>query len=476
MPFYHKLGNIPHKRHTQHRRPDGELYTEELFGFEGFSGCSSLLYHYHPPVRVVDVKPCETEELEEWKLPVQRHIHTRTKSAQPVGDPISGRRVLMFNNDCRLGIVLPAEPMDYFYKNGQADELYFIHEGTGRFETNFGVLPYREGDYVLIPHGTIYRIVMDSQQERKETIDAVLNQMTAQERQIVEMRYGLAGKPPLESEEAAKELGISKENLRQIEAGILRKYPNLLGANSKSPEPGEDKQQRWLTVEGKYIQPPKRYRNDYGQLLEHSPFCERDIRVPEELLTITGEEDGKGPFKVLVRANDMLTAYYYDHHPLDVAGWDGYLYPYIFNIEDFEPITGRVHQPPPVHQTFQAHNFVVCSFVPRMYDYHPLSIPAPYNHSNIDSEEVLYYVNGNFMSRKGIDIASFTLHPHGIPHGPHPGAAEASIGKAATEELAVMVDTFRPLKLTKWAQEFDDPSYPTSWLDKKSDAMPTDTD
>ncbi len=237
------------------------------------------------------------------------------------------------------------------------------------------------------------------------------------------------------------------------------------------------KEQRWLTVEGKYITPPKRYRNEYGQLLEHSPYCERDIRVPEELMTITADEAGKGPFEVLVRANDLLTAYYYDHHPLDVVGWDGYLYPYIFNIEDFEPITGRVHQPPPVHQTFQAHNFVVCSFVPRKYDYHPLSIPAPYNHSNIDSEEVLYYVNGNFMSRKGIDVASFTLHPHGIPHGPHPGAAEASIGHEATEELAVMVDTFRPLKLTRWAEEYDDPSYPKSWLDeKKGDGMPTDTD
>jgi len=223
-------------------------------------------------VRVVDLKPCATEALEDWAEPVQRHHHLRTKSASAGGDPITGRRVLMYNSDCRLGIVRPTQPMSYHYKNGQADELYFIHEGTGRFETNFGVLPYREGDYVLIPHGTIYRIDMDS------------------------------GKP-----------------------------------------------QRWLTVEGKYIAPPKRYRNDYGQLLEHSPYCERDIRVPEELMAVTGEEQGKGPFEVRVRANDVLTAYYYDHHPIDVVGWDGFLYPYIFNIEDFEPITGRVHQPPPVH-------------------------------------------------------------------------------------------------------------------------------
>jgi homogentisate 1,2-dioxygenase len=305
----------------------------------------------------------------------------------------------MFNDDCRLGIARPTEQMDFFYKNGQTDELYFIHEGTGRFETMFGTLPYREGDYVLLPHGTIYRIVMDE------------------------------GVP-----------------------------------------------QRWLVIEGKYIEPPKRYRNEWGQLLEHSPYCERDIHPPQELVTIIGDEAGKGPFEVWVKANGMITAYYYDHHPFDVVGWDGHLWPYTFNISDFEPITGRIHQPPPVHQTFQAHNFVVCSFVPRKYDYHPLSIPAPYNHSNIDSEEVLYYVNGNFMSRRGIDVASFTLHPHGIPHGPHPGAAEASIGKEATEELAVMVDTFRPLKLTRWAQEYDDPNYPYSWLENRKPEGPEKPD
>ena len=413
MPFYHKLGNIPPKRHTQFRRPDGVLYTEELFGTEGFTGNSSLLYHHHPPVRVVDLKPCGKDELEEWLQDVQRHVHTRTKNAKPMGNPFTVRRVLMYNSDCRLGIVLPEEPMDFFYKNGQADELYFIHEGTGRFETVFGTLPYREGDYVLLAHGTTYRIVMDPSPKSN-----------------------------------VQSLGSADETL--------------------------DYSQRWLTVEGKYIQPPKRYRNEYGQLLEHSPYHARDIHPPQELVTITGEDTGKGPFEVWVKANDMITAYYYDHHPLDVVGWDGYLFPYTFNIEDFEPITGRIHQPPPVHQTFQAHNFVVCSFVPRKYDYHPLSIPAPYNHSNIDSEEVLYYVNGNFMSRKGIDVASFTLHPHGIPHGPHPGAAEASIGKEETEELAVMVDTFRPLKLTKWAQEYDDPSYPKSWLEPKADKPETE--
>ncbi|MGA7733662.1 MAG: sigma factor-like helix-turn-helix DNA-binding protein [Chloroflexia bacterium] len=474
MPYYHKLGKIPHKRHTQFRRSDGQLYTEELFGTEGFSGNSSLLYHHHPPVRVVSIEPCEAEPLQEWQLPVQRHVHTRTKPAQPQGDPISGRRILMYNHDCRLGIVLPAEGMDYHYKNGQTDELYFIHEGTGRFETNFGNLPYREGDYVFLPHGTIYRVVPDTPEQRKRELDVLLNQLSERERHIIELHYGLAGGTPLTLPEVAMEFGSIAERIRQIETRIFRQHPNLKIILTKLKRTTPAISQRWLVVEGRNIQPPKRYRNGFGQLLEHSPYCERDLRVPEELVTVTGDEAGKGPYRVLIRANDILSSYYYEHHPLDVVGWDGYLYPYIFNIEDFEPITGRVHQPPPVHQTFEAHNFVVCSFVPRKYDYHPLSIPAPYNHSNIDSEEVIYYVNGNFMSRRGIDVASFTLHPHGIPHGPHPGTAEASIGKEATEELAVMVDTFRPLKLTKWAQDFDDPNYPTSWIEGNAGPMPRD--
>jgi homogentisate 1,2-dioxygenase len=385
MPFYHRVGEVPPKRHTQFRRPDGELYTEELLGNEGFSGLASLLYHYYPPVRVTGITPCPLAPAEEWREPVQRHYHLRTKAAEPGGDPITSRRVLMFNDDVSLGIARPTAPMDgYYYKNGEADELYFIHEGAGTFETMYGALPYHEGDYVVIPHGTIYRVVMES-----------------------------------------------------------------------TP-------QRWLVVESRgRIETPKRYRNEFGQLLEHSPYCERDIRVPAAPLTLL---DAPGA-EVRIKANGRLSAYRYDHHPFDVVGWDGYLFPWILNIADFEPITGRIHQPPPTHQTFQGHNFVVCSFVPRKYDYHPLSIPAPYNHSNIDSEEVLYYVNGNFMSRRGIDVASFTLHPHGIPHGPHPGAAEASIGKEQTDELAVMVDTFRPLKLTRWAKEYDDAKYPFSWVD-----------
>ena len=384
MPFYQRVGQVPPKRHTQMRRPDGVLYTEELIGNEGFSGLASLLYHHHPPVRVTAITPCPLEVPEEWREPVQRHYHLRTRTAEPGGDPINSRRVVMFNDDVTLAIARPTQPMDDYYKNGEADELLFIHEGQGTIETMYGALDYHEGDYVVIPHGTIYRVL-------------------------------LQGTP-----------------------------------------------QRWLVIESRSrIETPHRYRNEFGQLLEHSPYCERDIRVPATPLF---QPDAPGA-EVRIKANGKLTAYRYDHHPFDVVGWDGYLFPWILNISDFEPITGRIHQPPPTHQTFQARNFVVCSFVPRKYDYHPLGIPAPYNHSNIDSEEVLYYVNGNFMSRRGIEVASFTLHPHGIPHGPHPGAAEASIGKEATEELAVMVDTFRPLRLTRWAQEYDDPTYPFSWLD-----------
>ena len=196
------------------------------------------------------------------------------------------------------------------------------------------------------------------------------------------------------------------------------------------------------------IEAPKRYRNDYGQLLEHSPYSPARHPGPGR-----GRRRGPttGDFVVHVKMRGRLTAYHYRHHPFDVVGWDGYLWPFTFNIGDFEPITGRVHQPPPVHQTFAARNFVVCSFVPRKFDYHPLAIPAPYNHSNINSDEVIYYVAGNFMSRRGVGISSFTLHPAGIPHGPHPGTVEASIGKEATEELAVMVDTFHPLRITRQA-------------------------
>jgi homogentisate 1,2-dioxygenase len=384
--FYLSLGNVPHKRHTQHRAPDGSLYAEELFGVEGFTGRSSLLYHLVPPTRTHKVEAVRRVKLEEADDDAHRHRLINTKELAPKGDAISGRVPLFFNADVVMGVARPsaAMPKNAFYRNGQADEMIFVHEGTGSWDTVFGTFRYGPGDYLVSPIGTTWRL---------------------------------------------------------------------------EPDKGSAQRMLWLEAPSE-LEPPKRYRNDYGQLLEHSPYSQRDIRTPEW----TEARTNSGDFVVHVKVRDRITAYHYRHHPFDVVGWDGYLWPYVFNIGDFEPITGRVHQPPPVHQTFQARNFVVCSFVPRKFDYHPLSIPAPYNHSNINSDEVIYYVAGNFMSRRGVDISSFTLHPAGIPHGPHPGTAEASIGKEATEELAVMVDTFHPLRLTRQAKEMDDHRYPYSWM------------
>jgi homogentisate 1,2-dioxygenase len=386
MPSYHRLGEIPPKRHTQFRKPDGTLYAEELFGIEGFSNNYSNLYYYYPPTRVKKVEAFRQRQIEEWSVGVHRHHHLKTAQLQPGGDAVLGKQTLMYNNDLTIGIALPTEAMNYFYRDGEEDLLYFVHDGYGTLETNFGLLPYHEGDYIIIPRGTTFR-------------------------------FNLAA---------------------------------------------ESSQTRFLVVEAHgSIEPPRRYLSPNGQLLEHSPYCERDIRRPEELIT----HIERGEFEVRVKVGDLISSYWYDFHPLNTVGWDGCEYPWIFNIADFEPITGRVHQPPPVHQTFQGPNFVVCSFVPRKLDYHPLSIPVPYNHSNIDSDEMLYYVNGSFGSRRGIERSSISLHPRGIPHGPHPNAVEKSLGNERTDELAVMIDTFYPLKYTAAAQTIDDDSYPYSWYE-----------
>lgn len=387
MPRYVQLGEVPKKRHTQFRKPDGGLYSEQVFGTRGFSGIASILYHLHPPTQVLEFAPVPVEEAAQPRsgaLPdeVLRHRHLRTRELPALGDPVSGRVPLLVNEDVSLGFCRPAQPMEYFYKNADGDDLLFIHQGTGRLETMFGTLPFRAGDYLVIPRGIIYRVVFDTSENRMLVIEA----------------------------------------------------PSA-------------------------IEVPRRYRNEYGQMLEHAPFCERDIRVPETLETHAEE----GNYEVRIRARGRLTAYHYPFHPLDVVGWDGFLYPWAFNIGDFEPITGSIHQPPPVHQTFEARNFVVCSFVPRMLDYHPNAIPVPYNHSNLESDEVLYYVNGNFGSRKGIEEGSITLHPSGLPHGPQPGVVEASLGQKRTEELAVMVDTFRPLRRTRFAEEIEDDRYAFTW-------------
>ncbi|WP_416868146.1 MAG: homogentisate 1,2-dioxygenase [Imperialibacter sp.] len=386
MAYYYKLGEIPPKRHTQFRQPDGSLYKEELVSSKGFSGIYSNLYHINAPTRVKSVgTPVRFgSKMAEDNALLQTHLKT-TGVGTTGGDWLEARKVLLKNKDVSMALCNPSSrSMDYFYKNAEADEVIFIHDGSGWLLSQFGKLRIKSGDYVVIPRTTIYKLQWDE--------------------------------------------------------GPLR----TLVIESAGP-----------------VETVKRYRNELGQLLEHSPYCERDIRPPSEPVT----ETRKGEFLMKIKKGGYLHQYVYDYSPFDVVGWDGFLYPYALSIHDFEPITGRIHQPPPVHQTFQAHGFVICSFVPRLFDYHPLSIPAPYNHSNIDSDEVLYYVEGNFMSRKGIERGSFTLHPGGLPHGPHPGTVEKSIGAKETEELAVMLDTFGPLFLTEEALEFVDPNYPMSWTE-----------
>lgn len=384
MTYYHRLGEIPPKRHTQFRQPDGSLYAEELVSSRGFSGIYSNLYHIHPPTRVEKVGdsiPWNEKIAKDYTL---KQTHLNTSKVETTGDDfLEARKILFKNKDVNMAICHPtSRKMDYYYKNGQADEVIFIHDGNGYLYSQFGRLRIKQGDYVVIPRTTIYRLEWDE--------------------------------------------------------GPLK----LLIIESTNP-----------------VETVKRYRNELGQLLEHSPYCERDIRPPSELVT----EREKGEYLVKIKHDDMLHDYYYEHSPFDLVGWDGYLFPYALSIHDFEPITGRIHQPPPVHQTFQAHGYVICSFVPRLFDYHPQAIPAPYNHSNIDSDEILYYVEGNFMSRKGIDRGSFTLHPGGLPHGPHPGTVEASIGAKETEELAVMLDTFGPIYVTETGLQYVDGNYPMSW-------------
>lgn len=385
MPHYHTLGKIPHKRHTQFRKPDGSLYSEQLFSTEGFSNDYSILYHTWPPTQIihtdepVNVMPVVAEEK------MLKHRSFEGFHIKPEADFLQSRKPVLVNNDCHIVLAAPQQSMkDYFYKNADADEMIFIHEGSGKLSSQYGELSFGYGDYIVIPRGTIYRIQFDDANNR------------------------------------------------------------LFIVESFSP-----------------IHYPKKYMSKNGQLLEHSPFCERDIRTPDHLVTI----DEEGDFLIKTKKKGMLYGLHYAHHPFDVAGWDGCCYPFVFSIHDFEPITGRVHQPPPVHQTFEADNFVVCSFCPRVYDYHPDAIPAPYNHSNIDSDEVLYYVAGDFMSRKNVTRGMITLHPAGIPHGPHPGAVEKSIGKKETQELAVMVDTFHPLQLTVEALEIENPGYTMSWAE-----------
>ena len=386
MPIYHRLGEIPRKRHTQFRKPNGDLYYEQLFGTVGFDGMSTNMYHEQRPTQVKEIrkqysvapKIANSNNIQSYKL--------RGFEVAPQDDFLESRKIVLTNSDCHIVLAAPRKSTtDYFYKNTDSDEVIFIHKGTGKLRTMLGNLDFSYGDYLVVPRGMIYKIDFDTEDNRLFIVEAHRPAYT-----------------------------------------------------------------------------PKQYRNWFGQLLEHSPFCERDIRRPEELET----NNEKGEFIIKIKKKDEIFEMVYASHPFDVVGYDGYNYPYAFSIHDFEPITGRIHLPPPIHQTFETDAFVICSFVPRLYDYHPLSIPAPYNHSNIDADEVLYYVDGDFMSRNDVKPGNISLHPAGIPHGPHPGAAERSIGKTETLELAVMVDTFKPLMVTEEAMKIADDTYYQSWLEE----------
>jgi len=385
MSFYHRLGKIPAKRHTQFRKPDGTLYAEQLVSTEGFSSDYSLIYHTHPPTLVKDIAASYSVEP---KVALKNNMQNRsflTFKTKPEADYIKSRVPLLVNSDLHILSAAPTASMeDYFFKNADADEVIFVHKGNGILHTVYGEIAFMYGDYLVIPRGTIYKLSFKDSENR------------------------------------------------------------LMITESFSP-----------------IRMPRRYQNKQGQLMEHAPFCERDIKLPTNLKT----NDEKGDFKVMIKKQHHIFPYTYATHPFDAIGWDGFVYPFAFSIHNFEPITGRIHQPPPIHQTFEGHNFVICSFVPRLYDYHPLSVPAPYNHSNVDSDEVLYYVDGDFMSRKHVEHGMITLHPKGIPHGPHPGTVEKSIGQKETKELAVMIDPFYPLQITEAAMQMEDPSYYKSWVE-----------
>ncbi len=389
MPHYHKLGQIPAKRHTQFRRPDGELYKEELFSTEGFSNIYSLLYHHYPPTAILrvgkpkNVKPQIVDDIE------MLHRSFQNFEVEPKDDFLESREVLLTNSDLQIAMSCPKNSMtNYFYKNGDSDEVLFIHKGSGNFRSMYGQIRFEYGDYLVIPRGAVFQLEFDTSDNK------------------------------------------------------------ILIIESHSP-----------------VRYPKRYTGGFDQLLEHSPFCERDIKQPKNLETIIEE----GEFLIQIKKEDKIYPYTYKFHPFCLIGWDGCHYPFAFSIHDYEPITGRIHMPPPIHQTFEAHNFVICSFVPRLYDYHPLSVPAPYFHSNIDSDEVMYYVDGQFISKTHVDKGQMSLHPGGIPHGPTPGAAEKSIGKKGTEELAVMIDTFKPLRVTKAALKHEIKDYHLHWLEGLTD-------
>ena len=389
-----RLGEVPPKRHTQLWR-DGKLLIEQVMGMEGFSGNYSILYHLQTPCRVMALGGFTPIEKQEWVPDQHQHHLFNTAELRPEGDLLTGRRLLMWNDEVEIWFCQPNQlgigsTGEGYYRNGEGDEVIFAHEGAGTVESIFGDLPFRQGDYIVVPRGTTYRLV----------------------------------------------------------GGGAHKFLIFVS-------PGQ-------------IETPRRYRNEYGNLLEHAPYYHRDMHCPTELRT----HDEQGEFQVTVRVRGGHQTYVLDYHPFNVVGWDGYVYPWTFNVADFEPKSGRLHQPPPAHQTFEGPGFVICSFCPRRLEWDEKAVPIPYNHSNLQSDEMIYYVSGNFESRKGIEIGSITLHPYGIPHGPQPGLAEKALGATATHELAVMCDTFRPLRLGDFSRSIDRPEYMFSWYQAAGDTPP----
>jgi homogentisate 1,2-dioxygenase len=392
MPYYRRSGEVPPKRHTQFRTPEGGLFYEELMGEEGFSSDSSLLYHRGIPSAIVDASPWELPDISTTPNAPLTPRHLKLHDLFPgedwkAVDAVTGRRLVLGNAEVRISYVVAGEASP-LYRNAIGDECVYVESGAATVETVFGALPARRGDYVVLPRATTHRWVP-----------------------------------------------IGEEPLRLY----------AIEANS-------------------HIHPPNRYLSRFGQLLENAPYCERDLHAPAEPLLVEGTD-----VEVLVKHRGSRgitgTRYVCPTHPFDVVGWDGCLYPFTFNVSDFEPITGRVHQPPPVHQVFAGEGFVICNFVPRKVDYHPLAIPVPYYHSNVDSDEVMFYCGGDYSARKGSGIGqgSISLHPGGHSHGPQPGAYERSIGVQEVDELAVMVDTFRPLELGEAGRASDDGRYAWTW-------------
>ncbi len=386
MPFYVKVGKVPPKRHTTFYKEDGTLYREELFASKGFSGIYSNKYHLYMPPQVESIGEIKKQNSVDWEDAPLQYYHFKTDDKKSNGDFITSRNIFLQNEHCIISTAHVSEDSNTFYRNSDRHEILFVHHGTGKFYSEFGVLPFEQWDYIVVPKGTTYQIKFDDYKENKLFI--------------------------IESDTS--------------------------------------------------IEIPSHFRNEYGQLKEDAPYYERDFKAPQ----FTEPIDKQGEFNLILKVLNRTFEYVLPHHPFDVVGWDGYLYPYTFNIKEYAPKVGKIHLPPPIHLIFTTQHFVVCNFVPRLFDFHPDSIPAPYYHSNVDSDEVLYYVYGDFMSRSGVSEGSITLHPMGIPHGPQPGKTEASIGKKETDEYAIMVDTFNHLNVTKNVQETMVKDYHHSWLEK----------